>query len=83
MVIALTNHALDHIVRDVYEAGITKNIVRIGSRSKDEVISEFSLDSLERTQPKGALNRRIGEAFRMMDGLPEVSGIFRHDTASC
>jgi hypothetical protein len=47
LLIACTNHALDHLLTSVLEKGITSKLVRLGSRSKDERISEFSIESLE------------------------------------
>ncbi|CAK9783070.1 unnamed protein product [Cutaneotrichosporon oleaginosum] len=39
LLLAFTNHALDHIIRAIHDADVTKDIVRLGSRSKDEVVS--------------------------------------------
>ncbi|RHZ73578.1 hypothetical protein Glove_230g78 [Diversispora epigaea] len=43
LTICYTNHALDNFLEDLLKNGID-NIVRIGSRSKSEIISEFSLE---------------------------------------
>lgn len=48
LLIAFTNHALDHLLNSILNAGITNKIVRLGSRSADERISQYSLESLER-----------------------------------
>ncbi|KIM21900.1 hypothetical protein M408DRAFT_29151 [Serendipita vermifera MAFF 305830] len=48
LLIAFTNHALDHLLRSVLDAEITSDIVRLGSRSNDDQISEYSLEKLER-----------------------------------
>ena len=47
--IAFTNHALDHLLGNVLDAGITKKVARLGSRSADERIAPYSLDAVERT----------------------------------
>jgi hypothetical protein len=46
--IAFTNHALDHLLSSVLDIGITK-IVRLGSRSSDERVSQYSIENLEQT----------------------------------
>ncbi|KAH9931167.1 P-loop containing nucleoside triphosphate hydrolase protein [Epithele typhae] len=48
LLIAFTNHALDHMLSSVLNEDITNNIVRLGSRSSDERISKFSLEEVER-----------------------------------
>ncbi|KLO14620.1 P-loop containing nucleoside triphosphate hydrolase protein [Schizopora paradoxa] len=52
VLIAFTNHALDHMLGAVLDAGITKKIVRLGGRSADEKIQKFSLGELERMAPR-------------------------------
>ena len=47
LMIAFTNHALDHMLRSVLDARITQKIVRLGSRSADERIAEFSIEHVE------------------------------------
>ena len=49
LIIALTNHALDHLLSGVLDAGITQKIVRLGSRSADERISQYSITSLDKS----------------------------------
>ena len=56
LMIAFTNHALDHMLRSVLDAQITKNIVRLGSRSADERIAEFSIEHVEMVAGKSRLN---------------------------
>lgn len=45
---AYTNQALDHL-RSAFDGKVTTNIVRLGWRSADEVVSSLSLESLEMT----------------------------------
>ncbi|KAH6914275.1 hypothetical protein BKA70DRAFT_1558250 [Coprinopsis sp. MPI-PUGE-AT-0042] len=47
LMIAFTNHALDHLLTGVLDANITKKVVRLGSRSADERISQYSIETLE------------------------------------
>ncbi|KAJ2931227.1 hypothetical protein H1R20_g5802, partial [Candolleomyces eurysporus] len=63
LMIAFTNHALDHMLAGVLDAKITDKIVRLGSRSADERISGFSLENLEKIAGKSdsgldRINRR-------------------------
>jgi len=53
LLIAFTNHALDHLLGNVLDVGITRKIVRLGSRSADERISEFSLDNILSMKARG------------------------------
>lgn len=63
LLIAFTNHALDHLLISVLDKAITKKIVRLGSRSNDERISNFSMESLERLD--SSTNRSaINKAYR-------------------
>jgi hypothetical protein len=57
LLIAFTNHALDHLLRSVLEAGLTKKIVRLGSRSADEKIAQFSLENMEKFESGGNTDR--------------------------
>jgi len=57
LMIAFTNHALDHMLAAVLDSDITKKIVRLGSRSADERVSKFNLDTLEMAQSQGGHSR--------------------------
>ncbi|KAG8872870.1 hypothetical protein FRB97_007276 [Tulasnella sp. 331] len=46
LLIAFTNHALDNILVQVLEKKITDKIVRLGSRSKHEIIEKYGLKEL-------------------------------------
>jgi len=73
LLLAYTNHALDHILRAVYDSDVTKSLARLGSRSKDEVIAGFTLEILERTQDRSDYTRDIGKAFKAMKLAEDVS----------
>jgi hypothetical protein len=67
LLIAFTNHALDHLLRSVLNAGITQKIVRLGSRSSDDQISPYSIENLERNLPRDVISRTsINKAFKTM-----------------
>jgi hypothetical protein len=85
ILIAYTNHALDNIVHDIIEKGITTNVVRLGSRSKDDLVSSYSIEELEKLQPLSRnLQRESGTTWhRMKDLAKDMEGIrdsiSRHD----
>ncbi|KAK0470915.1 hypothetical protein IW261DRAFT_1586260 [Armillaria novae-zelandiae] len=57
VMIAFTNHALDHMLLSLLDADITTNFVRLGSRSSDERIDEYTLEHLEHLE-RGKKNRK-------------------------
>ncbi|KAG9092170.1 hypothetical protein FS749_015949 [Ceratobasidium sp. UAMH 11750] len=67
LLVAFTNHALDHMLKGVLDANITNNIIRLGSKhAADERIMEFSLDNAEKLQAKSKMDRTINSAYREM-----------------
>ena len=64
--IAFTNHALDHMLTGVLDAGITKKIVRLGGMSKDERIAQFSLENLELVVGKSGLHATFKKDFAIL-----------------
>lgn len=64
LMIAFTNHALDHLLTSVLDAGITNKIVRLGSRSSDERISKYSLETMETVAGQSRLNRTFACHYR-------------------
>ncbi|QRV86468.1 Zinc finger, NF-X1-type [Ceratobasidium sp. AG-Ba] len=73
VLMAFTNHALDHMLLSVLD-NVTKNVARLGSRSADERISQFSLDKLTRdsSEHKGIIGRKYAamkETEEEMDKL--------------
>ena len=69
--IAFTNHALDHILTSVLDAGITNKVARLGSRSTDERISKFSIKKLEVVAGQSHLDRSLARNH------PELKAIER------
>ncbi|KAI9445914.1 hypothetical protein H4582DRAFT_1804702, partial [Lactarius indigo] len=65
VLIAFTNHALDHMVTSVLDANITTNIVRLGSRTTDPRIEQYSLHELVQRSGRGELQ---GELNRLAIG---------------
>ncbi|GJJ08042.1 hypothetical protein Clacol_002249 [Clathrus columnatus] len=71
ILIAYTNHALDHMLTSVLDEKITKRIVRLGSRSSDERILEYSLDKIERIAHSGELGRSLNKQYSTMKRTEE------------
>jgi hypothetical protein len=71
VLIAYTNHALDHMLSEILDSNITSNFVRLGSRSSDERIAEYTLDKLEKVASKTTLDRTIGRQYHAMKSLEE------------
>jgi hypothetical protein len=69
VLIAFTNHALDHMLTSILDANITKKFVRFGSRSSDERIAEYSLRKLEQTFADASMNRQIGREMAIKKKL--------------
>ncbi|TCD60036.1 hypothetical protein EIP91_010850, partial [Steccherinum ochraceum] len=79
LMIAFTNHALDHMLSSVLEADITKKIVRLGSRSADETISQFSLENIEKVAGKSRLNRAFASLHYELKQSQEAVERFMKD----
>ncbi|KAG6373948.1 hypothetical protein JVT61DRAFT_6112 [Boletus reticuloceps] len=47
LMIAFTNYALEHMLCSVLDAGITTDIVRLGSRTSDDRITQYSIETRE------------------------------------
>ncbi|KAI6041108.1 hypothetical protein EDC04DRAFT_2566184 [Pisolithus marmoratus] len=71
LMIAFTNHALDHLLTSVLDAGITTNIVRLGSRSSDERISQYSIEIRERAAGQSRLDRNVSHRHRELKEIQE------------
>ncbi|KAG8730710.1 hypothetical protein FRC11_006011, partial [Ceratobasidium sp. 423] len=68
LLVAFTNHALDHLLLKILDEGITKNIIRLGSRS-DERLEGYSLDKIQKVQSKSGLGAARKDATRKMKEL--------------
>ncbi|KAJ1300333.1 hypothetical protein OPQ81_005154 [Rhizoctonia solani] len=82
LLVAYTNHALDHMLKGILDADITKNIIRLGSRAAvDERLASFSLDEAEKISTKSRLDRNINSAYREMRAAEtEMSGLMEKIT---
>ncbi|KAG8778184.1 hypothetical protein FRC16_003941, partial [Serendipita sp. 398] len=87
LLIAFTNHALDHLLRSVLDMGITSKIARLGSRSNDEELKQFSLDALEQlanadTMDQSAIKRAYFNLKRSEEELSDVLKQLQGSTVS-
>ncbi|CAL1707171.1 unnamed protein product [Somion occarium] len=71
LMIAFTNHALDHMLTSVLDAKITTRIVRLGSRSSDERISQFSIEKLEEIAGRSRLAGAFSSNYRELKQIEE------------
>lgn len=71
LMIAFTNHALDHMLCSVLDANITHKIVRLGSRSSDERISQYSIETLEMADGQSRLDRTFSNRRRELKNVQE------------
>ncbi len=59
------------MVTSVLDAGITKNLVRLGSRATDERIAQYSLFNLEKLAGRGELDRPLRREYAVMKEAEE------------
>ncbi|TFY82035.1 hypothetical protein EWM64_g1975 [Hericium alpestre] len=71
VLIAYTNHALDHMLTSILDAKITTNLVRLGSRSADERIAEYNLTKLEQMAGDTDLDRTLRREYGIMKKVEE------------
>ncbi|KAG8944441.1 hypothetical protein FRC03_002079, partial [Tulasnella sp. 419] len=71
LLIAFTNHALDHLLQNVLDAGITTRIIRIGSRSSEEKIAALSLEKILSERTRSGMRRAIAREFRTLKEVEE------------
>ncbi|KAG8921482.1 hypothetical protein FRC00_008592, partial [Tulasnella sp. 408] len=62
LLIAFTNHALDNIVTHVLQKGITKKIIRLGARSNDPTVSQYTLENILQTKPPSQADKAERQA---------------------
>lgn len=68
LLIAFTNHALDHMLTSIVNAKITdaSNVVRLGGRPSDPAVIPYSMEELERTIGRTQLGRSLGSDYAEM-----------------
>ncbi|KAH9048647.1 hypothetical protein EDB83DRAFT_2676911 [Lactarius deliciosus] len=71
VLIAFTNHALDHMLTSVLDDKITENVVRLGSRATDERIEQYSLYKMEQRSGRRELDRSMGREYAAMKRVEE------------
>ncbi|KAJ7202968.1 AAA domain-containing protein [Mycena haematopus] len=71
LMIAFTNHALDHMLTSVLDAGITNKVVRLGSRSADETISKYSMETIEMVAGQSRLDQSFRHHYRDLKNVQE------------
>jgi len=59
------------MLSSVLDAGMTQKLVRLGSRSADERISQFSIENMEMVQGKSRLDRTLGHQHRELKEVEE------------
>lgn len=69
LLIAFTNHALDNIITHVLEKGITKKIVRLGARSADPTVSQYTLENILKMKPPSQADKAARQARQKVKGL--------------
>ncbi|TRM69481.1 hypothetical protein BD626DRAFT_12882 [Schizophyllum amplum] len=69
LLIAFTNHALDHLLGSILDAKFTRKIIRLGSRSADERISQYSIETLELVEGQSRLDRASQRYFRELKDI--------------
>lgn len=69
LLIAFTNHALDNIVTHVLQKGITKKIIRLGARSNDPTVSQYTLESILKTKPPSQADKAARQARQKVRNL--------------
>lgn len=76
LLIAFTNHALDNIITHVLDKGLTKNVIRLGSRSNDETVAQYTLETVMRTRPQTQADKSAGREYaKMMDTQEKMSAL--------
>ncbi|KIO17982.1 hypothetical protein M407DRAFT_32349 [Tulasnella calospora MUT 4182] len=71
LLIAFTNHALDNIISHVLDKGLTNKIIRLGSRSNDETVAQYTLETVMRTRSTSQADRSAGRAYAKMKEVQE------------
>lgn len=69
LLLGLTNHAVDHLLLSVLDSEITKKIVRVGSRSKNERIQALQLRQGRRRLGAVVSGMRIRESRMLVSTL--------------
>ncbi|KAG8904211.1 hypothetical protein FRC01_008831, partial [Tulasnella sp. 417] len=71
LLIAFTNHALDNIITHVLDKGLTNSIVRLGSKTSDETVAEYTLETILKTRSSTHSDRAAGRAYANVMNIQE------------
>ncbi|KAL5632188.1 hypothetical protein ACGC1H_000258 [Rhizoctonia solani] len=66
LLVAFTNHALDHMLTGILDAKITDNIIRLGSSSIDERLAPYTLEKVEKENGESRLGYSGKSVYREM-----------------
>ncbi|KAG8902433.1 hypothetical protein FRC01_009576, partial [Tulasnella sp. 417] len=69
LLIAFTNHALDNIITHVLQKDITKKIIRLGARSSDPTVSQYTLENILKTKPPSQADKAARQARQKVRNL--------------
>jgi hypothetical protein len=71
LVMAFTNHAVDHLIRSVLDSKITSQVVRLGGHSADDLIASKSLENLEKIAAESRLRPALNAQYAKLKALEE------------
>ncbi|XP_054258411.1 NFX1-type zinc finger-containing protein 1-like isoform X2 [Macrosteles quadrilineatus] len=74
LVLCYTNHALDQFLEGIIEKGLSNNLIRIGGRSKSELLESFNLR--ERRRSVAIYNSSYEQAALLRNIKRDMSTIF-------
>ena len=69
LLIAFTNHALDHLLKSILDSRPSTSAIRLGSRSSDPKIAGLSLDSIEGMSDRSRLSPALGKVYAQLKGI--------------
>ena len=87
VLIAFTNHALDHMLLSIVRSDITKEIVRLGGRASEEAIKPFTMEELERAASRSFFDRAMRGEYKKLKETEEqimktLGRVIGHNTPS-
>lgn len=78
LMIAFTNHALDHMLCSVLDADITTDIVRLGSRTSEDRISQYSIETREMVAGQSRLHPTYTAEYKELHSVGvEISNLIK------
>ncbi|EUC58484.1 NFX1-type zinc finger protein, partial [Rhizoctonia solani AG-3 Rhs1AP] len=83
LLVAFTNHALDHMLTGILDAEITNNIIRLGARSSDERLTPYLLSNVGKLTGKSPLAASRKEANIQQKELESQMNELMNEITSC